>query len=144
MAGISITVNVDDAAVQAAFRRLQQRADNLEPVFADIAEMLLESTKQRFDDKQSPDGTLWAALAPKTIRRKKKPGSSILVESGMLIDQLVTESDGHHAAIGSNMIYAATHQFGAEERNIPARPFLGLSAQDEADIASLLLAWLQE
>jgi phage gpG-like protein len=32
------------------------------------------------------------------------------------------------------MIYAATHQFGDEDRNIPSRAFLGISDDDETEL----------
>jgi len=45
--------------------------------------------------------------------------------------------------VGSNLIYAATHQFGDPARNIPARPFLGLSTDDRTEILALAQAWLE-
>lgn len=38
-------------------------------------------------------------------------------------------------AVGTNEVYGPTHQFGDGNRNIPARPFLGLpDADDVLDI----------
>lgn len=34
-------------------------------------------------------------------------------------------------AVGTNEAYGPTHQFGDDNRNIPARPFLGLSDADD-------------
>ena len=44
---------------------------------------------------------------------------------------------GASVEVGSNLVYAATHQFGDPDRRIPARPYLGLSADDERDIEAL-------
>ena len=60
--------------------------------------------------------------------------------------------------VGSPSIYAGTHQFGAEKGafgatsrgdpipwgNIPARPFLGLSGDDETEIGNLITDYLNE
>jgi phage gpG-like protein len=40
--------------------------------------------------------------------------------------------------------YAATQQFGAEERNIEARPFLGLSTEDEIEVIEILNQFLTD
>jgi phage gpG-like protein len=44
-------------------------------------------------------------------------------------------------SIGSNQIYASTHQFGRGA--IPARPYLGLSTNDEQSIIELALAHMR-
>jgi phage gpG-like protein len=41
-------------------------------------------------------------------------------------------------AVGTNLIYGATHQFGDEERGIPARPYLGLSDDDRRAVVRVL------
>ena len=58
---------------------------------------------------------------------------------------------------GSPMVYAAAMQFGAAQGafgrtrrngpipwgNIPARPFLGISADDETNILGALAGWIE-
>ena len=44
--------------------------------------------------------------------------------------------------VGSNLKYAATHQFG--RGNIPPRPFLGLSDQDKRKIDAIIRSWAAE
>ena len=39
-------------------------------------------------------------------------------------------------AVGTNEAYGPTHQFGDDNRNIPAHPFLGLS--DAADVLDIV------
>ena len=43
---------------------------------------------------------------------------------------------------GTNLVYAATHQFGDPERNILARPFLGASGEDNRFIVDTLIRHL--
>jgi phage gpG-like protein len=44
--------------------------------------------------------------------------------------------DGRRLRVGTNKVYAATHQFGRGA--IPARPFLGLSEEDVRDAVETL------
>jgi phage gpG-like protein len=50
----------------------------------------------------------------------------------------LAEVVGDEVEIGSNLIYAATHQMGDEERNIPARAYLGLSDDDESELQEVI------
>jgi len=40
--------------------------------------------------------------------------------------------------LGSNLEYAATHQFGREADGIPARPFLGVALFEKVEILDIL------
>ena len=44
--------------------------------------------------------------------------------------------------VGSPLVYGATHQFGRGP--IPARPYLGLSADDEVDIHDEILDFIED
>lgn len=140
MAGASefISIDIDDSAMQQVLSRLQQAGQNMDPVFADIGDHLLESTKQRFKDQVDPDGLPWEPLAESTRESKRKNTDLILIEQGQLMDSLHPNSDANSVEFGTNLIYAATHQFGDADRGIPARPFLGVSSEDELVILDLL------
>ena len=47
--------------------------------------------------------------------------------------------------MGSNLVYAAIHQMGGKEvgQNIPARPYLGVSRDDEDDLRRLVTGHLK-
>ena len=76
----------------------------------------------------------------------------------MLLDSIANVSRGSDAIVGYNLIYATTHQFGAEKGafgttsrggpipwgDIPARPFLGISDDDRRDIEKLVEGDLRE
>lgn len=84
----------------------------------------------------------------------KVAGKKPLVKSRELADSISYQlmPGGAGVEVGSNRIYAGTQQFGAKQGqygkskrggpipwgDIPARPFLGLSAQDEENIMSIL------
>lgn len=171
MAGVNIEITGLDA-VQSKFKAMVDKGEDLSGVFGEIGERLLESTTQRFKQEEAPDGTPWAPLKKSTINRKLLKGvrkgnngkrSStiksgrwkpqvfrnfgnlrILHESGNLQDTIAYQSDKQSVEVGSNRIYAATHQFGADDRKIPARPFLGLSEDDNQMIVELILQELDK
>lgn len=103
----------------------------------DVIGATVESqTRRRItDDKEAPDGNEWAAWSG-GYAAKRHGGHSLLEGEGLLLGSLgyAVALAGDQVEVGSNMIYAATHQFGDEKRNIPARPFLGLSRDDEAEL----------
>lgn len=120
-----------------------------------IAEGLRTSTDENFENESSPQGAAWA----RTIREGK-----ILTKSGGLRGSIHARSSSEGAEVGTNTIYAATHQFGASRTiraknkpflvfpgqsgglvrakqvsiKIPARPFLGISDRDAEEIKSII------
>ncbi|MNR33059.1 Phage virion morphogenesis family protein [compost metagenome] len=121
-----------------------------------MSEYLQLSTDERFRAQVSPDGTSWAPLSPATLARKK--GNRILRESGTLQDTLRGQVGGNELHFGTDRPYGAVHQFGQPKGksgttrrgspipwgNIPARPYLGLSAEDEEEIPAILRDYLAE
>lgn len=168
----AINVTFDDAAVVAALERLRSRSANLAPLLKGIGEDLVESTKRRFETGMSPDGTAWAPNSETTILRylgalkgnfrkdgrlskkgaarvgAKKPLTGETRKLGSQIDYRLV---GNVLEVGSTMEYSAVQQFGARKGSlgrgapwgdIPARPFLGLSAGDREIIERQILDYL--
>ena len=76
------------------------------------------------------------------VRARKKSGHvpvRILQRSGALVRSILADWSPAQAVAGANLVYAATHQFGDPERNIPARPFLGASGEDNRFIVDTLI-----
>jgi len=133
MAGVRIQIRADTRRLRQALNRLANAAADPRPALEDIGEALLQSTYNRFGPQEAPDGTPWAPLSPKYQARKPQHKDRILLLSGNLRDNLRWQLlDAHTLAVGTNEIYGATHQLGDTSRNIPARPFLGLSPADES------------
>lgn len=99
------------------------------------------------------DGTGLTKKGAKLSGNKK-----VLTDRGHLNDTLAYQvgADGRSVVIGSNRVYAAAQQFGMVKGyagrtkrgapipwgDIPARPFLGLSTDDESRIDALLRRYL--
>ncbi|SFU85430.1 phage virion morphogenesis (putative tail completion) protein [Paenacidovorax caeni] len=131
------------------------------PLLAELGEYGLRSTRARFKSQTAPDGTAWAALQPWYQREKRRNKSRILTLNGYLRGQMTWQLVGDRTVeIGSNLPYAAVHQFGATIKpraarvlmfrghvaksvTIPARPYLGLSDEDRSEIVERTLEWLQ-
>lgn len=131
---------------------------------ATIGEGLRESTIRRFDTSTSPEGKKW-----KTSIRVREKGGKTLIKTAKMRNSIHTEYDDTGMAVGTNSIKATTHQFGDKGRvirpkkkgalrfkingqwvmakkvtvNIPARPFLGISEEDEEEIRSVLDAMMK-
>lgn len=81
------------------------------------------------------DGTPWAPHAPSTVARYGK--HPLLILSGDLFLSVTSNFGAHHISridgrtleTGTDLVYAAVHQYGWPERNIPARPYLDASAE---------------
>ena len=93
---------------------LQVAMANPGQLLARLGEYLQSSTQGRFDSQSGPDGTPWQALAPRYQRRKKYNPDKILTLRGYLRGGIRWQADGQDAVlVGTNLRYAAAHQFGA-------------------------------
>ncbi|MBS4049956.1 MAG: phage virion morphogenesis protein [Methylomonas sp.] len=135
-----IEVKIDDAQIIKALQRLQHAVVDISPALLEIGEILTESTKKRFSAGVGPDGTRWAENSDVTIERKGR--NKPLVAEGSLSESIAPQLIGDNILeVGSALEYAAMQQFGGTKAefphlwgDIPARPFLGLSSDDESEI----------
>lgn len=161
MSGVSLEVQITDKAVHQAFTRLIGVMADTTPVMNAIGTGLVGSTHRRFITQTSPDGQAWAKLNPEY--KKGKRNSRILTESGRLRDSITHRAGRDSVTIGTNVIYAAPHQLGATIKpasashlwfrmggnlikavsvTLPARPFLGISSDDEAMVAETVFGFI--
>lgn len=153
-----IKIEINDAAITAALAELAAKLTDMTPIMQDIGEGLTASTKDRFAKGVAPDGTAWAKNSPVTLARKKdtRPLFGSTPAGAALHSQIFYEAGQDYVEVGSNKVYAAVQQFGAEKGafgafigkdklgrdhfhsipwgDIPARPFLGVSEDDETEI----------
>ena len=166
-----IRIVIDDKPVKQALNDLAVKVKDPSPVMKIIGEYMLRSTEDRFERQgPAPDGSPWAPLKEWTLRRKKN--GKILTESGQLRGSIRYQLQGTSAVvIGTNKVYAAIHQLGGKTSPtiivpktkkalfwpgaahpvksvrhpgsvIPARPFLGVSAQDSTEIVGIINRYL--
>jgi phage gpG-like protein len=116
----------------------------------------------------------WQELHPGTIAGRRKSGhwpGQILQRTGQLAASVQMAWDSNSAVVGTNVAYAAIHQFGGQTKphvirpkfkralafggvvvrqvqhpgsKIPARPFLALTPEDGEDLIADAEDFLQE
>ena len=107
-----------------------------------IGAVVESQTKERIArGKHSPAGTPWAKWSG-SYAKTRKAGQSLLLGKGDLLTSIQYEVNNTGVvAVGSNLKYARTHQEGDSSRNIPARPFIGVSREDGVEVEKALESW---
>lgn len=131
-----------------------------------MEKILLDRTKRRFVTKTTPRGTPWRRWASGTVERRRRKLSSgavgaspfavahhgILVLTGSLYHSIrvfhgantrlrtqgFVGQSGMGFTVGTRHPEAARHQLGDAKRNIPARPFLGITRGDANAIERMM------
>jgi phage virion morphogenesis protein len=113
----------------------------------DGAGAVLESSARRRiqSDKRGPDGERWPNWS-ESYAQTRHAGHSLLSAEGHLLDSIRAEVRGDEVEVGTNLVYGAVQQFGGDEVGmaIPARPYLGVSTEDERDILAVADAWADD
>jgi phage virion morphogenesis protein len=141
--------------IEAALARLNPfQAEHL---LEGLARLIRESVRERLlAGGPAPDGSAWA---PNLENRRP-----VLHRSGALARSIDYTVQGMQAIVGSGLIYAAIHQFGgtivpksadrlafrignrqvfARKVTMPARPYIGISADDRAELVQAAVAHLR-
>lgn len=120
MAGARFDIEFNNLAAQEALNKLLAVVGDVKPTLLSIGEYLMISHRQRFDNQTSPDGTPWAPLSPRYLKVKKRNKNKILVLDDNLNKSLRPQVYDNELLFGTNLPYAAIHQFGGE-RDVSAR-----------------------
>lgn len=160
---VTASAVVDGAvALQLGLARLRQLGESPRPIFDAIGQYGESSTRLRFKKGIGPDGARWKPSA-----RAQASGGQTLVQKGQhggLLGSITHRADNNSAEWGSNKIYAGIHQLGGEIRPrtakslrfqvggrwvstrrvvMPARPFLGVNAEDGREIQAVVVDVVQ-
>ncbi len=115
--------------------------DKKHKLLDNLGVLVVEQTKERIDtEKTAPDGTAWA---------ENKRSNPILHDEGDLLETINHEVMIGSVDVGSERVYAAIHQFGgmvgrSHNSEIIARPYIGLSNDNESEIEDELNHWMSE
>lgn len=154
---MSVTIEIKDDQISAALDRLSAALTNTLPLMQDLGEFLVNSTKQRFPTGRAPDGSVWAPKSPVTIaaqggrKTNRLDTRPLFGPSGALSSTINYEAFEDRVTWGSPMVYAAMQQFGGRKSafphlwgDIPARPFIGISAEDQTGILDIMREYLSQ
>lgn len=120
------------------------KLNNLKPVMFKISQDIVKEAQLNFRNSKSPTGESWKPLSPLTISMRRGGSSKPLIDRGTLRRSINGKATNTQAIAGTNLNYAAIHQFGGTIRPrtgralrfggnirtrvvIPARPYLGVN-----------------
>ena len=140
MAGVAI--RVDAARLRRKLMRAAKHAEHMQQAWSDVGEVLLRSIRRNFADGGRPGK--WPpsrrGAAGNSKRRKGKRGGKTLIDTGRLLNSITYRATSRFVDVGTNVIYAATHQFGRGA--IPARPFIMINDDDREPINKIMARWI--
>lgn len=158
-----ITITVKEDEVSAALDRAAAAMADLTPIMQELGELLTVSTKERFAQGVSPEGIPWAPKSEATIAAYMSRGdpidfSPLFGPSRRLSSEVSCVAGRDRLEIGSSLEYAASMHLGVAKGahgstsrgssipwgDIPARPFLAVSAKDRGLILEAVEEWLTE
>jgi len=149
-----IKVEVENLAeVQSELNALSRRFSDLTEVMQNVAIRMQETNVARLNQGIQADGQPFAPHSPYYIRytasgNKIPRPYQILVHTGKLRQGILPSwtAKGAKVSAGNNesRSYVAKHQFGSPEDRIPARPFLGVSVSDLADIGQIMTNFVEK
>ena len=139
MSGVQIVVDWDSAAVARYLTELAGRVD-AKAMYDEMGNYMVSATQGRMRRGVKPDGSPQKPL-------KRRVGVP-LIDSGRLRGSITHEASEDQVVIGTNVIYAAIQQFGGKagrghKVTIPARPYLGVSDQDEQEIGAIVRDYIE-
>ena len=133
-----IEIEINNAQeVAIVLERLSQATTHRTPLMRSIAGTMESAVIQNFD----------VGGLPKLLGLKYRQGTP-MVDTENLMGSITSDYTNDTAIVGTNEPYAAIHQFGGKagrgrKTTIPARPFLKLTPEDEADIMEDIQAYFQ-
>lgn len=150
-------LSIDASPLRALAMRLAEVDADRREALQSIGSAWETTTKGRFEKGVAPDGTPW-----KPSLRAKQQGGQTLVDKARLRNSITSKVvDDDTVEVGTNVKYAAAHQFGVtivpksdggvlrfklpngryvskKSVTLPARPFIGVNADDYLSWTELL------
>lgn len=178
-----ISIGFNPQPVSVVFGQVLRRMGGKPALMREVAGIMVDEVEENFAQQGRPKWvdiqsvSLKRAGFTKTksgksifLKRNTKAGYSILQDSGRLAGSITSAFDGSSATVGTNVLYAAIHQFGGQTKahviraknakalafggvfrksvnhpgsKIPARPFLTISPAGEQKIVRAGEAFLR-
>lgn len=172
-----LNFNIRSDVVINVLDRTEATLENPNAMYQDMGEYLVPAIQDRFKTSTAPDGSKWQPNSEMTYlnilgkQHTNKDGTlnrkginrvmskRVLVGDGTLMNSVHYQVSGNLLLVGSNLIYAAIHQFGgtikpknkkslswkigdvsifAKKVVIPKREWLGISIADEVELMNIV------
>lgn len=128
-----VRVEIMDGGVRAAFDRLRKGlvlGGTMKPAMENIGRVLKTGAQLRFRSTSGPDGAQWV----KSWRASHEGGQTLSGPRRRLRNSITYDAQAGSVAVGTNVVYAAIHQFGGIIR-AKAGPFLSIPVTPAARAA---------
>lgn len=151
---VTMELKGDDAILKALAKL--GNANNQQELYETLGSYGVSSTQERFLRQSGPDGQAWKPTGR---------GGQILRDSARLFLSIMPRVSGNKVEWGTNVIYAAIHQFGGTidpktpggklrfrglngfvsvgSVRMPARPYMGINEEDRTEIINYVHEWMR-
>lgn len=123
------SLRIDDAQARRLLAGLEIAAGDPGELHELLAAQVEFDTQRRFETESGPDGSPW----PPSLRALAEGGQT-LTDTARLRQSIVSRADRRGFEVGTNLVYAAIHQFGGTIRQ-PERQQTMYWHQKDGEIA---------
>lgn len=153
---MDITFKITRDELAPAIQRAIRAGMDFTLAMEDVSGVLEFGVRRRFETGEDPEGQPWVSS-----QRAIEEGGRTLTDTGALLGSIAAAFDATGAIVGTNLVYAAIHQFGGTIKakpgkalntpfgprgavNMPARPFLGFGPYEAKEIEAILSRHLKD
>jgi phage gpG-like protein len=114
MTDSGLTMTIDQAGFDQATRVLLHGVEDFGPVAGDIAQLLENSVRRNFQEGGRPDKWPASKRADDQAAYGSESGQT-LIDTARLMNSIVGMGDPDRVRVGTNVEYAAAHNFGVDQ-----------------------------
>ncbi|WP_124076149.1 phage virion morphogenesis protein [Burkholderia gladioli] len=116
---------IDASRFETVMGRIQGLMRDATPLMGLVSEEMMGAVEENFEQQGRPK---WLGLSPKTWKRRREAAGTgkILQRSGRLLSSMSKSHDATSARVGTNVVYAAIHQFGGTIERHPVSGYVRL------------------
>lgn len=102
--------------IDPSLLKLYNKVKDKKPIYLALSQTLAAAIQKNFDTEGHRLGTKWEPLKPSTLEQKRRQSraSSILQSRGQLIKSIQSNYSDTEASAGTNLRYAAIHNYGGK------------------------------
>lgn len=153
---IKLYTNKDQ--IQKGLQEIANKAKHKKKIFRELSQTMLDYIERAFDTEGESMGEKWKNWSEKYYERvRKKIGGDILTKNGDLRTSIRRKVTEDSAVVGTNMVYAAIHNFGYDDDitrqtkngtttyhlNMPKRTYMDFTDDLTEQIETELWGWLK-
>jgi phage gpG-like protein len=143
MSGTALTIRLEGIEeIMARYTCLDFADPSFRPLFAEIGEEVVSQTHERFERGEDPAGEPWEESA-----RVAENGGQVLVDNAILQNSIGYQVRPGSVETGTNVVYAAIHQFSGEDVDMPwivERAFLPRGVDEITNLSGIVADFMTD